>query len=42
MILRDLCLPIVWLDAWLFDDFTWRGQRISVRDEKATGELAKG
>ena len=36
MIVRDLCLPIVWLDAWLVDDFTWRGQQMSVRDDAKT------
>jgi ceramide glucosyltransferase len=35
MALRDLCLPAMWLDAWLVDDFTWHGQRMSVRE---TGE----
>lgn len=37
--LRDLCLPIIWFDAWLFDDFTWHGQQISLRDDaKSTRE----
>jgi ceramide glucosyltransferase len=42
MVLRDLCLPVVWLDAWLFDDFTWRGQQMSVRDatKSATEDFA--
>ena len=30
--LRDLCLPVMWLDAWLFDDFTWHGHAMTVRD----------
>ncbi|WP_395697081.1 ceramide glucosyltransferase [Methylocella sp.] len=31
--LRDLALPAMYLDAWLVDDFTWRGNAMSVREE---------
>ena len=33
MLLRDCCLPLIWIDAWLFDDFTWHGQQMSVKVE---------
>jgi ceramide glucosyltransferase len=41
MIVRDLALPIQWIDAWLVDDFTWHGHRMTVREpgEEATGEI---
>lgn len=40
LIVRDLALPILWIDAWLVDDFTWHGQKMTVREggEEATGE----
>jgi ceramide glucosyltransferase len=27
---RDLLLPILWIDAWLADEFVWRGNEMSV------------
>jgi ceramide glucosyltransferase len=36
-VLRDLCLPVMWIDAWLVDDFTWQGQQMTVREQ---GEAA--
>ncbi|MGO9133048.1 MAG: ceramide glucosyltransferase [Methylovirgula sp.] len=33
-LLRDLMLPAIYLDAWLLDDFTWRGNSMSVREEE--------
>ncbi|MDE2578777.1 MAG: glycosyltransferase [Hyphomicrobiales bacterium] len=33
MITRDLLLPALWVDAWLVDDFTWHGQKMTVREE---------
>ena len=41
MIVRDIALPIQWIDAWLFDDFTWHGHQMTVREpvEEATGEV---
>jgi ceramide glucosyltransferase len=32
--LRDLMLPAVYVDAWLLDDFVWRGNAMSVREEE--------
>ncbi len=41
MIVRDLALPVQYLDAWLFDDFTWHGHQMTVREaaEEAAGEV---
>jgi ceramide glucosyltransferase len=33
MLLRDILHLLVWIDAWLTDDFTWRGNAMSVRGE---------
>jgi ceramide glucosyltransferase len=33
MLLRDAIHLIVWLDSWATDDFTWRDNSISVREE---------
>lgn len=33
-VLRDLMLPAIYVDAWLLDDFTWRGNSMSVREEE--------
>jgi ceramide glucosyltransferase len=33
-LLRDLMLPVVYVDAWLVNDFTWRGNAMSVREEE--------
>lgn len=29
MLLRDLLLPVLWVDAWLGNDFVWRGHAMS-------------
>ncbi len=31
--LRDLMLPVIYFDAWFVDNFTWRGNEMSVREE---------
>jgi ceramide glucosyltransferase len=33
-LLRDLMQPAIYLDAWLMDDFVWRGTAMSVREEE--------
>jgi ceramide glucosyltransferase len=33
-LLRDLMQPAIYLDAWLMDDFIWRGNAMSVREEE--------
>jgi len=30
LVLRDLLLPVLWIDAWLSDDFVWRGNPMNV------------
>jgi ceramide glucosyltransferase len=30
LVLRDLLLPVLWVDAWLGDDFIWRGNAMNV------------
>ncbi len=33
-LLRDLMLPVVYVDAWLVNEFTWRGNTMTVREEQ--------
>ena len=33
-ILRDLMLPVVYVDAWCTDHFVWRGNEMTVREEE--------
>lgn len=42
MVVRDIALPVLWIDAWIVDDFTWHGQKMNVRDSGAevSGEAA--
>lgn len=35
---RDLMLPVVYIDAWLTDDFVWRGNEMSMREEEPSVE----
>src|SRR5215467_330939 len=30
VILRDLLLPVLWIDAWVGTDFVWRGHQMSI------------
>jgi ceramide glucosyltransferase len=32
-VLRDLLLPILWIEAWLGREFVWRGNRMRIADE---------
>ena len=34
-LLRDATLPWLWLQAWIIDDFEWRGHAMSTADEAA-------
>jgi len=36
--LRDVMLPIIYIDAWCIDDFVWRGHEMSVREEEPSIE----
>jgi ceramide glucosyltransferase len=39
--LRDLLLPVLWIDAWIGTDFEWRGHAMSVAaDSMAADDLA--
>jgi hypothetical protein len=29
-LLRDLLLPVLWIDAWVGTDFVWRGHQMSI------------
>jgi ceramide glucosyltransferase len=33
-LLRDVMQPVIYLDAWLMDDFIWRGTAMTVREEE--------
>ena len=37
-ILRDLMLPVVYVDAWCTDHFVWRGNEMTVREEEPSVE----
>jgi len=36
LLARDVMLPVMFLDACLFDDFVWHGNEMTVRDEEET------
>jgi ceramide glucosyltransferase len=31
-IVRDIAFPLMWIDACLFNDFTWHGKSMSVKE----------
>src|SRR5579883_1601326 len=33
-LLRDILQPVIYIDAWLMDDFVWRGTAMTVREEE--------
>ncbi|WP_036257859.1 ceramide glucosyltransferase [Methylocapsa aurea] len=37
-LLRDLMLPIIYIDAWFVDHFTWRGNEMSMREDEPSVE----
>jgi len=37
-ILRDLLLPVMYIDAWCVDNFVWRGNAMSVHEESPSVE----
>jgi ceramide glucosyltransferase len=37
-LLRDLMLPVIYFDAWFVDNFVWRGNAMSVREEEPSVE----
>jgi len=36
LIMRDLLLPVMFVDALLFDDFVWHGNAMTVREVEDT------
>jgi ceramide glucosyltransferase len=37
-LLRDLMLPILYIDAWCIDNFVWRGNEMTMREEEPSVE----
>ena len=37
-VLRDLLLPVLWVEAWLGRDFVWRGNHMRIADEGRTAQ----
>jgi ceramide glucosyltransferase len=37
-IVRDIMLPVIYIDAWCIDDFVWRGNEMTVRAEEPSVE----
>jgi ceramide glucosyltransferase len=42
LLLRDLMLPVIWVDAWLNDKVTWRGSIVSEAKPRAVWRRAPG
>ena len=38
LLLRDLMLPVIYIDAWCTDHFVWRGNEMTMRDEEPSIE----
>jgi ceramide glucosyltransferase len=36
LLMRDAILPVMFVDACLFDDFVWHGNEMTVREEETT------
>jgi len=41
-VLRDLMMPIIYIDAWCVNDFVWRGNAMTMRPEEARPTRAHG
>jgi ceramide glucosyltransferase len=37
-VLRDVMLPIIYIDAWCLDQFVWHGNEMTVREEEPSVE----
>jgi ceramide glucosyltransferase len=37
-VLRDMMLPVIYIDAWCIDNFVWRGNEMTVREEEPSVE----
>jgi len=38
LLLRDLMLPIIYIDAWCIDSFNWRGNEMNLREDEPSIE----
>lgn len=38
LVLRDVMFPVIYIDAWIIDDFVWRGHEMTVREEEPSVE----
>ena len=36
ILIRDLLLPVMWIDAWLNDEIVWRGSTVSEARTRVT------
>jgi hypothetical protein len=34
LVFRDLVLPVIYIDAWITDEFVWRGNEMTMREEE--------
>jgi hypothetical protein len=34
----DLILPVIYIDAWITDEFVWRGNEMTVHEEEPSVE----
>ena len=37
-VFRDLMLPVIYIDAWITDEFVWRGNEMTTREEEPSIE----
>jgi ceramide glucosyltransferase len=37
-VFRDLILPVIYIDAWIIDEFVWRGNAMTMREEEPSAE----
>ena len=37
-VFRDLILPVIYIDAWITDEFVWRGNEMTMREEEPSVE----
>jgi ceramide glucosyltransferase len=37
-VFRDLMLPVIYIDAWITDEFVWRRNEMTMREEEPSIE----
>ena len=37
-VFRDLILPVIYIDAWITNEFVWRGNEMTMREEEPSVE----